>query len=51
MAQDKSSRNGVSVFDFAPTIAALHGVGRHKNWRGAVFVGLSQPLAGETAAV
>ena len=44
----RSSRNGVSVFDLAPTIAALHGVARHKSWRGAAFVGSSQPLAGET---
>ena len=51
MAQGTSSRSGVSVFDLAPTIAALHGVGRHKNWRGAAFVGVSQPLASETAAV
>jgi predicted AlkP superfamily phosphohydrolase/phosphomutase len=51
MAQDTSSRSGVSVFDLAPTIATLHGVGRHKNWRGEALVGVSQPLMSETAAV
>jgi hypothetical protein len=44
-------RNGVSVFDLAPTIAVLHGVGRHKNWRGATLVELGRTMAGETAAV
>ena len=44
-------RNGVSVFDLAPTIVALHGVGCHKNWRGATFVEMGQTMAGKTAAV
>jgi predicted AlkP superfamily phosphohydrolase/phosphomutase len=44
-------RNGVSVFDLAPTITALHGVGSHKNWRGATFVEMDQMMAGEAAAV
>jgi predicted AlkP superfamily phosphohydrolase/phosphomutase len=44
----RNGREGISVFDFAPTIAALHGVGRQKNWRGTSFVSASQETA-ETA--
>ncbi len=50
IARGRNGREGISVFDFAPTIAALHGVGRHKSWRGVPFVGGSQPMASGTAA-
>lgn len=48
MSAGRNDRQGISVFDFAPTIAALHGVGRHKNWRGSPFVGAC-PETAETA--
>ncbi|MGH6824134.1 alkaline phosphatase family protein [Methyloceanibacter sp.] len=51
IAHGRSSRDGVSVFDLAPTIAALHGVACHKKWRGTALAGLSQSMAGETVAV
>jgi predicted AlkP superfamily phosphohydrolase/phosphomutase len=49
IAHGGSGKKGVSVFDLAPTIAALHGVAGQKNWRGAAFVGLSQ-MVGEAVA-
>jgi len=37
-AKDIDGQNCVSVFDLAPTVAALHGVGPFERWRGSAFV-------------